>query len=342
MASANGVVIIKVPSRDLCFVALASEAARVPKGVWTGSTWEQRMAIMKRFSEFTKKRGPGMSEGRVPPFIVSLNLAKSGGAQCARAPLSLIKAGGADSDVSIGPSEGSGGNCHDAGAGIDEVGSERGRVATPFARAKVSRWGDIALLLKENFVEHQSDPNALIVDRGALPKTFEADPHRAARCAALAAAGAVMVTKAIAKMTALGRFAALGKCAAKRILQPYGMTANSVKGGALASAAAAVMERGWGMRIPTKPGERAGPLGLPRSAARCQGHWAAILNSSAKLVALVWRARGAWPDCPGCFQRLWAEMGRQARFLMGAAFCGAPELLERPPRRNSSDWRCGR
>ncbi|KAH8608031.1 hypothetical protein ERJ75_001339300 [Trypanosoma vivax] len=93
-APARGAVIIKVPSRDLCLVALASAASRVAKGVWTGEAWEQRMSVMRRFGEFAKKRGSEMLEERVAIFIVSLGLVKSGAAQCARALLSLMAAGG--------------------------------------------------------------------------------------------------------------------------------------------------------------------------------------------------------------------------------------------------------
>ncbi|KAH8611136.1 hypothetical protein ERJ75_000979000 [Trypanosoma vivax] len=80
-ASENDVVTIKAQSRDPCLVALASEGNRVAKGIWTGAAWEQRMPTTRRFDEFAKKRGPGTSEGDVPLFVVSLNLAKSSAAR---------------------------------------------------------------------------------------------------------------------------------------------------------------------------------------------------------------------------------------------------------------------
>ncbi|KAG8340422.1 hypothetical protein TRVL_08749 [Trypanosoma vivax] len=101
---------------------------------------------------------------------------------------------GTDSDVSVRPSEGSSGKSHKAGAANDAVGAElflrhnnvRGcRVAMRLAWVTVCLWGEIALLLKESFIGRPSDRSSL-VDWGATPKIFGADPRRAARCMAVA------------------------------------------------------------------------------------------------------------------------------------------------------------
>ncbi|KAH8617631.1 hypothetical protein ERJ75_000349600 [Trypanosoma vivax] len=93
MASENGIVKIKAPRRDPHRVALASEANRVAKGTWTGSTWEQGMSIMRRFDEFAKKHDLEISKEHVPLFIVGLKPAESSAAQCEGAPSSLMGAG---------------------------------------------------------------------------------------------------------------------------------------------------------------------------------------------------------------------------------------------------------
>nr|CCC53584.1 hypothetical protein, conserved in T. vivax [Trypanosoma vivax Y486] len=106
-----------------------------------------------------------------------------------------------------------------------------------------------------------------------------------------------MVRRVIAKMADGERPPALGARAAEKILQPCGMTADSIKSDAPAHAAAAAVERDLGPRVPTQLGKRADPPGLPCGTSRCPGHWAAVLNSSAKLTALIKRTRWAWSNC---------------------------------------------
>ncbi|KAG8338848.1 hypothetical protein TRVL_10327 [Trypanosoma vivax] len=113
---------------------------------------------------------------------------------------------------------------------------------------------------------------------------------------AIAGAEAEMVRRVIAKMVGGERLAALGARAVGKIFRPYGMTGHSIKRGALADAAAAAVEHDLDPRILKQLGN-ARALGLARNAARCPGHLVAILNSSAKFAALMWRARGAWPNC---------------------------------------------
>ncbi|KAH8613678.1 hypothetical protein ERJ75_000735500 [Trypanosoma vivax] len=79
--------------RSAHLAALASEAGRVAKGMRTEPGWGQRMPIMRRLGEFTKKHGLEMSEEHVPLFIVSLNPAKSSAVQHTRALLSLMAGG---------------------------------------------------------------------------------------------------------------------------------------------------------------------------------------------------------------------------------------------------------
>ncbi|KAH8617552.1 hypothetical protein ERJ75_000365100 [Trypanosoma vivax] len=73
---------------------------------------------------------------------------------------------GPASDVSFGPLEGNGGISHKAGAADDAVGAwpRLRRVPVRLARVTTGRWGEVALLLKENSIEHPSDRNALTVD----------------------------------------------------------------------------------------------------------------------------------------------------------------------------------
>ncbi|KAH8619858.1 hypothetical protein ERJ75_000120100 [Trypanosoma vivax] len=78
----NGIAIIKATDRNPCLVALASEANRVAKRMWTAPAWVQRMPIMRRFGEFTKKHGPEMSEGHVQLFVASLELVKDSATRC--------------------------------------------------------------------------------------------------------------------------------------------------------------------------------------------------------------------------------------------------------------------
>ncbi|CCD19059.1 hypothetical protein, conserved in T. vivax, (fragment), partial [Trypanosoma vivax Y486] len=258
--------------------------------------------------------------------------------------------GGAGSDASLGPSGGSGGKSpprqtppmmrREPHLVCNAMGSERGRVAVRLAWVTAGRWGEIVLLVRGNFVERPSDRNALVVDWGALPKTLEAGTRRAARCVAIAGADAAAMGRLIAKTVAWERLAALDARALEKALRPCAATAYSIKPDAPVHAAAAAVERDLGPRAPTQLGKHAGPPGLPCGTARCPGHWAAVLNSSAKLTALMRRARRAWSNCLVRPQGPRAKAGCQCRFLMAAALWGALGLPERPPRRNNGDCRC--
>ncbi|KAH8620706.1 hypothetical protein ERJ75_000045700 [Trypanosoma vivax] len=174
---------------------------------------------------------------------------------------------GAWSGVSVAPSEGSGGKSHRRrwpmmrwGPALvcAAMGSERGRVAARLAWVTASCCGEILFLLKENFAERPSDRNTLIVDWGALPKTFEADMRRAERYVAIAGADAVTVGRVIAKVAGGERLATLGMGAVEKALRPCSATAHSIKRGAPAHAPAAVVERDLDPRILTQLGKHAG------------------------------------------------------------------------------------
>nr|CCC50911.1 hypothetical protein, conserved in T. vivax [Trypanosoma vivax Y486] len=189
-ASINDTVVLKVPSRDPHLVASVSEANRVAKGMWTGPAWEQRVSIMRRFGEFTKKRGPEMSEGHVPLFIVSLKLAKSRTVLYARALLSLTASGRTLARMFLSGLRGAAAENptrrarpvmrRELGPVCDAVGSERGRVAVRLAWVTAGRWDEIALLREGNFIGRPSDRNALTVNLGLCQKhsrRTRADQH---------------------------------------------------------------------------------------------------------------------------------------------------------------------
>ncbi|KAH8604190.1 hypothetical protein ERJ75_001734300 [Trypanosoma vivax] len=190
-ASINDATAINATDRDPRLLVLASEANRIAKRMRTGPAWEQRMSIMRRFGEFTKERDPELSEGHGLLFIVGLNLAKSSAAQHTRAPLSLMAAGEATAQMFLSDlRRAAGANPTiqarptmrwELGLVCGAMVSEMGHVAMRLAWVTAGRWGEIALLRKKELIGHPSDRNALIVDWGALPKTFEAGTRRAAR-----------------------------------------------------------------------------------------------------------------------------------------------------------------
>ncbi|KAH8617798.1 hypothetical protein ERJ75_000340400 [Trypanosoma vivax] len=270
-----------------------------------GPAWEQRMSIMRRFGEFTKKHRPEMLEGNVPLFIVSLKLAESSGVRHTRVLLLPMGAGKAPAQALLsGLRRAAGANPTRQAPPMmwrgpdlvcNAMCSERDCVATWLAWVTAGRWDKIALLQKKNFIEHPSDRNALIFDWGALPKTFKAGMRKAA------IAGAAMVRKVVLKTE--GCWGA--RCTWR------------VRGGGRTR---------FGTENSNAAGETRGPAG---TATLRLGHWVAILNSSAKLTALIKRARGEW-----------AKTRRQGRFLMGTGFWDVLELPERRPPRNSGDCRC--
>ncbi|KAG8339426.1 hypothetical protein ERJ75_001030900 [Trypanosoma vivax] len=216
------------------------------------------MSIMRRFGEFKKKRGLEMSEGRVPPFVVSLKLAKSGAVQRERTLLFPMAAKRAPAQMlPSGLRRGAAGNSTRQARSMMRWG--RSRVAIRLARVTAGRCDEIVLLQKQGFIDHPGDRNALVVDWGALPKAFGADPRRTARCVATTAAGATTVRKEVAKMADGERPEALGTRAVGKILRPYGVAADSVERGALAQATAAAIKRNLDPRIATQLGKRAGP-----------------------------------------------------------------------------------
>ncbi|KAH8617093.1 putative Retrotransposon hot spot protein [Trypanosoma vivax] len=89
------------------------------------------------------------------------------------------------------------------GPRLQRDGVREGHVGVQLAWVTAGRCGEISFLLKENFIEHPGDRNALIVGWCALPKAFGADTHRAARCVAIAGVDANMVRKVVAKLIAL-------------------------------------------------------------------------------------------------------------------------------------------
>ncbi|KAH8608842.1 hypothetical protein ERJ75_001238700 [Trypanosoma vivax] len=219
-AYTNDAATIKATDRDPRLPSWVSRAARVAKRMRTGSMWAQRMSIMRRLGEFAKAHGPEMSRGNAPLFIVSLKPARSSTVQRTRAPLSPMAAGEAPAQILPSDLRGAAAENPTRQARpmmrrephlvCNAMGSERGRVAVRLAWVTAGRCDKIALLRKKEFIEHPSDRNALIVDWGALPKTLEAGTRRAARCVAIAGAGAATVRRAIAKTVAWERLAALG------------------------------------------------------------------------------------------------------------------------------------
>ncbi|KAH8607129.1 hypothetical protein ERJ75_001424700 [Trypanosoma vivax] len=328
-ASENDAVIIKATDRDPCLLAWTSGACRVAKRMRTGPTWEQRMSIIRRLSEFAKAHDLEMSQGNASLFIVSLKSARSSAVQRTRAPLSPMAVGEAPAQMlPSGLRRAAAANPtrrtrpmmrREPDLFCNAMGSERGRAAVRLAWVTAGRCDEIALLRKKEFIGHPSDRNALVVDWGALPKTFEAGTRRAARCVAIAGADAAAMGRLIAKTVAWERLAALGARALEKALRACAVTAYSTKLDAPVHAASAAVERDLGPRVPTQLGKHAGPPGLPCGTARCPGHWPAILNSSTKLTAFMRRARRAWSNCLVRPQGPRAKAGCQCRFLMAAA-----------------------
>ncbi|KAH8620020.1 hypothetical protein ERJ75_000106300 [Trypanosoma vivax] len=87
-------------------------------------------------------------------------------------------------------------------------------------------------------------------------------------------------------------------------------------------------------------GETRGPTRASMRHRAVPGHWAAVLNSSAKLTALMRRARRAWSNCLVRPQGPRAKAGCQCRFLMAAALWTHSDYQSGPPRRNNGDCRC--
>ncbi|CCD19368.1 hypothetical protein, conserved in T.vivax [Trypanosoma vivax Y486] len=295
----------------------------------TGSMWAQRMSIIRRLGEFAKAHGPEMSRGNAPLFIVSLKPAKSSAVQRTRAPLSPMAAGEAPAQMLPWGLRGAAAENptrrtppmmrREPHLVCNAMGSERGRVAVRLAWVTAGGCDEIALLRKKEFIWHPSDCNALIADLGALPKTFEAVPCRAARCVAIAREVASMVRRVIAKMADGERFAALGARGGTNLTASrYGSTFN--KTGRPGARGRGGGRTRFGPENSDAVGGTRGSTGLPRTTARYLGHWVAIFNSSAKLTALMRRARRAWPSFLLHLQRPWAKARHQGRFLMGTAF----------------------
>ncbi|KEG11440.1 hypothetical protein DQ04_02621070 [Trypanosoma grayi] len=97
--SANEVTVIAAPSDNPYVTALASEANRIAKGIWTLSTWEQRASIMRRFCDFAKRNDLEVRRGNFPFFIVSLQLTKSSAVQYTRTLLTLLASGGSPAQM---------------------------------------------------------------------------------------------------------------------------------------------------------------------------------------------------------------------------------------------------
>ncbi|KEG06942.1 trans-sialidase, partial [Trypanosoma grayi] len=147
-----------------------------------------------------KRNDLEVREENVPLFIVSLQLAKSSAVQYTRTLLTLLASGRPPAQMFLA------GLQRKAAANpikqarpmerweLDLVGDfstlENDRVALRPAWATAGRWGEIALLQKENSIPHLQTKEALIVDWGALPKTFKIDPQRAARYVVIGGEGA--------------------------------------------------------------------------------------------------------------------------------------------------------
>ncbi|ORC93292.1 trans-sialidase [Trypanosoma theileri] len=295
--SKNEFTVIPARSHDPYIVALASEANRIAKRMWTRTTWEQRGSILRRFIEFTVRHNLDTTEENIPLFIVSLQLAKSSAIQYTRTLLTLLATARTPTQMFLMGLQKTAAQDPLKQARpmlrweldmiIATLPKERDQVALRLAWVTASRWGEIAQLQKQNFVQHEQDPNAIIVDWGALPKTFKSDPHRAARYVVIQGADAQRVRETIKGMTSDEKLTSLTTKDMERILQPYGMTAHSIKRGALAHAAAAVVEHDLDPRLLTQLGKHADPMELPRSTVRYLGHWAATLNKSAHLTSLM-------------------------------------------------------
>ncbi|ORC86989.1 trans-sialidase, partial [Trypanosoma theileri] len=209
--SKNEFTLIPARSHDPYIVALASEANHIAKGMWTRTTWEQRGSILRRFIEFTVRHKLDTTEENIPLFIVSLQLAKSSAIQYTRTLLTLLATARTPTQMFL-------------------MGLQKTAAQDPLKQARpMLRWeldmiiatlkterDQVALRLKlcdfspsagcnpsqkQNFVPHEQDPNAIIVDWGALPKTFKSDPHRRARYVVIQGADAQRVRETIKGMT---------------------------------------------------------------------------------------------------------------------------------------------
>ncbi|KAG8340861.1 hypothetical protein TRVL_08311 [Trypanosoma vivax] len=122
-ASISDAAAINATDRDPRLLALASEANRIAKRMRTGPAWEQRVSIMRRFGDFTKRHRLEMSQGNVPIFSEF----EAGEKQLRAVYMGVAVADGsregAGSDVSLGPSEGRSMKFHKAGAANDAVGA---------------------------------------------------------------------------------------------------------------------------------------------------------------------------------------------------------------------------
>ncbi|KAH8607395.1 hypothetical protein ERJ75_001410000 [Trypanosoma vivax] len=258
---------IKAQSRDPRLVVLASEAGRVAKQMWTGPAWEQRMSLMRRFGEFTKKRGLRTSRGHVPLFIVSLKLAKSSGGM-------PHKARAANDAVEAGPR-------------LQRDGVREG------PRSNAARVGRGELLVRnraaaeEKLYQAPGRPQRPHCRLVCSAKNIRGGPALSGTLCGDRGCGRYHFEKGCCEDGGLGAARRTGAKRGGKILRPCSVAARSIKRGAPAHAAAAQVEHDLDPRILTQLGKRADPLELPRRTARCLGRWAAVLNSCAKLAVLM-------------------------------------------------------
>nr|CCC47001.1 conserved hypothetical protein, in T. vivax [Trypanosoma vivax Y486] len=313
--------------RDPCLVALASEANRGAKGMRTGPWWAQRMSIMRRLGEFVKAHGPEMSQGNAPLFIVSLKPAKSSAVHKGTA-VADGGWGGAGSDASLGPSEGSGRKSHKADAANDAAGTaprlqRDGLQEGP--RCCATRVGQGKLLERNcaaaegKFVERQSNRNALVVDWGAPPKTLEASPRRAERCTMATEMDATTVRKVFVKIADGERLAVLGARTVQKIMWHFGVAAHSIKRGAIMHAALGVIRHDLDPRTPTQPAKRGHTGGAARPCT-VSGTLVCCFNQLREVEGTHIEHVCAMANGLRRIQKPRANAWHESRLLMGTAF----------------------
>ncbi|KAG8345478.1 hypothetical protein TRVL_03693 [Trypanosoma vivax] len=102
--------------------------------------------------------------------------------------------------------------------------------------AMLLKWGAVvrceegAMLERGNFIESLSEHNALVVDWGALPKAFKAEPRRTVRYVMIAVENTVALRKVIARMVDREDLVVFGIRAVVKILEPDKVTSHTAAG----------------------------------------------------------------------------------------------------------------
>lgn len=227
----------------------ANEAA---SQMWAESTWSSRLSVGGRFAEFCEAFHLPHDRMAIAAFLFSKQLKASTRVQYAKwlrdmvlrpkDPLDALIQGLQRCAAKEDKRQARPLKREEMFQILDQLPFLDQRVALRLAWITASRWGEVGMLRRRNFVI-QPD-KTVIVDWAAIPKTAQLDPNCGARYVRIAGYDAEQLLRVLRPLRPDDPFTTLSESSLLKKLRTYGCTKHSIKRGAIHHLATLMAENG--------------------------------------------------------------------------------------------------